>query len=259
MRDSPSNLLAEERKRTILNLLQRRGTVRTVALAELFNVSDQTIRRDFWALEKQGLVSKKHGGAVLLNVQSVPYGERAGLYQAAKLAIARAAARFVKPKMTVALGPGTTTEALARRLDGLELKIVTNSLSVAAAVTQAATEVYLIGGRYRPGSELVTGGWAEDNLRDFFADLCFIGVSGIDAERGYAVTEGDEAAVLRQFIRVSKTTVVLSDATKFGRAAQEVVAPLGAVHHLVTDEGISEPSRRGLEAAGVEVLIAPSR
>jgi DeoR family transcriptional regulator of aga operon len=251
-------LLAEERQRTILNLLQKSGVVRTAALAELFNVSDQTIRRDFWELEKQGLVSKKHGGAVLLNYQSVPYGGRTELHQAAKLAIARAAALFVKPQMTVALGPGTTTEALARLLDSLELKIITNSLTVAEAVTHADTEVYLIGGRYRPGSELVTGGWAEANLRDFFADICFIGVSSIDLQDGYAVTEGDEAAVLRQFIRVSKTAIVISDSTKFGRTAQEVVAPLSAVHHLVTDDGISERIKQGLEAVGVEVVIAPS-
>lgn len=252
-------LLAEERQQTILSLLQKNGAVRTASLAELFGVSDQTIRRDFWALEKQGLVSKKHGGAVLLNYQSMPYGERSGLHQAAKLAIARAAALLVKPQMTVALGPGTTAEALARRLDGLELRIVTNSLSVAAAVTQPATEVYLIGGRYRPGSELVTGDWAEDNLRDFFADICFIGVSGMDVGDGYTVTESDEAAVLRQFIRVSKLAVVISDATKFGRAAQERVAPLGAVHRVVTDEAITLRNRQGLEAAGVEVIVAGSR
>lgn len=258
MTGTSPTLLAEERKRAILSLLQRSGVVRTATLAELFNVSDQTIRRDFWELEKQGLVSKKHGGAVLLNYQSMPYAERAGLHPAAKLAIARAAAQFVRAKMTVALGPGTTTEVLARLLDGLELRIITNSLTVAEAVTQASTEVYLTGGRYRPGSELVTGDWAEANLRDFFADFCFIGVSGIDTENGYTVTEGDEAAVLRQFIRVSKTAVVVSDATKFGRAAQEVVAPLSAVHHLVTDGSISEENKRALEGAGVGVVLAPS-
>ncbi len=252
-------LLAEARRRTILSLLQKNGAVRTAALVELFDVSDQTIRRDFWALEKLGLVSKRHGGAVLLNLQSRPYGERSRLHQAAKLAIARSAAQLVKPTMTVVLGPGTTTEALARLLNGLELKIVTNSLTVAEAVTQASTEVYLTGGRYRPGSELVTGGWAEDNLSRFFADLCFIGVSGVDLDDGYTVTEADEAVVLRQFIRISKMAVVLSDSTKFGRAAQEVVAPLGAVHRLITDEAVTLWSRQGLEAAGVEVMVAESR
>lgn len=249
-------MLAEERRRTILNLLRKNGSVRTVDLAQFFNVSDQTIRRDFWDLEALGLVSKKHGGAVLVNYSSVPYGERAVLLRDAKLAIASAAARAVKPNMVVALGPGTTTERLAQLLNGLSIKLITNSLTVAAAVTHANTEVWLTGGRYRPGSELVTGRWVEDNLTDFFVDLCFVGVSGIDMSEGYTVTEPDEGRVLRQFIRIAKTSVIVSDSSKFYRIAQEVVAPLGAVHRLITDKDVALADRQRLEAAGVEVIIA---
>jgi DeoR/GlpR family transcriptional regulator of sugar metabolism len=253
-----SRMLAEERKQTILTLLRKNGSVRTADLAQMLSVSDQTIRRDFWDLEALGLVSKKHGGAVLVNYQSVPYQERAILLKDAKMAIARAAARTVKPKMVVALGPGTTTEMLAQVLNGLTITLVTNSLTVARAVTHANTEVWLTGGRYRAGSELVTGRWAEDTLSDFFADLCFVGVSGIDPSEGYTVTEADEAKVLRQFIRIAKTSVIVSDATKFHRVAKEVVAPPGAVHRLITDPDIAAADRERLEAAGVEVVIASS-
>lgn len=251
-----SIMLAQERQQTILALLRKNGSVRTADLAQMLNVSDQTIRRDFWELEHLGLVSKKHGGAVLVNYQSVPYQERAILLKEAKLAIARAAARFVKAKMVVVLGPGTTTEMLAHLLNGLDIKVVTNSLTVAKALTHAHTEVWLTGGRYRPGSELVTGAWVEANLTHFFADLCFVGVSGIDLDEGYTVTEEDEGKVLRQFIRVAKTSVIVSDSTKFHRVAKEVVAPLGAVHRLITDENISADDHRRLEAAGVEVTVA---
>ena len=249
-------MLAQVRRRAILTLMRKNGSVRTADLAQLFGVSDQTIRRDFWDLEALGLVSKKHGGAVLVNYQGVSYGERAGLLRDAKEAVARAAARSVKPNMTVALGPGTTTESLAGLLDGLSIRLVTNSLSVAAAVTHPNTEVWLTGGRYRAGGELVTGIWVEDNLTDFFADLCFVGVSGIDTAEGYTVTEPDESRALRQFIRIAKTAVVVSDSSKFHRVAQEVVAPLGAVHRLITDDGVSAEDRARLEAAGIEVVIA---
>ncbi len=251
-----SVMLAEERKQTILALLRKSGSVRTVDLAQMFNVSDQTIRRDFWELEEMGLMSKKHGGAVLVNYQSVPYQERAILLKDAKLAIARAAARAVKPSMVVALGPGTTTEMLAHVLNGLNIKLITNSLTVAMAVTHTNTEVWLTGGRYRSGSELVTGSWVANNLAHFFADLCIVGVSGIDTDEGYTVTEADEAKVLRQFIRIAKTSVIVSDSTKFHRVAKEVVAPLGAVHRLITDGNISVADRQRLEAAGVEVVVA---
>lgn len=249
-------MLAQERQQTILTLLRKNGSVRTVDLAQMLNVSDQTIRRDFWELENLGLVSKKHGGAVLVNYQSVPYQERAILLKESKLGIARAAIRLVRANMVVALGPGTTTEILAHMLNGLNITVVTNSLTVARALTHANTEVWLTGGRYRSGSELVTGNWVETNLTHFFADMCFVGVSGIDMDEGYTVTEEDEAKVLRQFIRIAKTSVIVSDSTKFHRVAKEVVAPLGAVHRLITDEDVSRSDVQRLETAGVEVMIA---
>lgn len=248
-------MLAEERRRIILELLKRNGSVRTAELAQRFNVSDQTIRRDFWELEEKGLVNKEHGGALLVNYESVPYQERASTHQAEKLAIARAAAALVESGMTVALGPGTTTEALAQALDGRAITLITNSLTVASAVTSPATRVRLTGGEYRPGGELVVGDWSVRNLGEVFVDLSFIGVSGIGREAGYTVTEPDEALVLRQLIRVAKRSVIVTDASKFHRVAKETVAPLGAVHTVITDAGIPQGDLALLRSSGVEVVV----
>ncbi len=246
-------MLAEERRRTILSLLEKSGSVRTVDLARRFNVSDQTIRRDFWELEDQGFLSKAHGGALLPTYQGIPYQERAVLRQQEKLLIAQAAARLVKDGMTVALGPGTTTEALAHALKDREITLITNSLTVASAMSRASAQVRLTGGHYRPGSELLTGDWAERSLLDSFADLSFIGVSGIDALEGFTVTEPDEARVLRQFIRIAKRSVVVADGSKFGRVAKALVAPLEALHLLITDGSAPPESLRLLHERGVEV------
>ena len=247
-------MLAGERRRTILRLLEQNGSVRTVELAQRFRVSDQTIRRDFWELENQGLVDKGHGGAVLVNYHTVPYRDRAVLRQAEKLAIAEAAASLVEAGMVIALGPGTTTKAVAYRLNGLPVHVLTNSIVVARTVTQPQTKVSLTGGHYRPDSELVTGDWSKENLETCFADLAFVGVSGIDAEEGYTVTQEDEAAVLRQLIRIAKTAVVVSDSSKFHRVGQASVAPLGAVHKLITDTALSAEGRELLAGKGVVVV-----
>lgn len=249
-------MLAEERRRTILSLLEKNGSVRTAELAQRFGVSDQTIRRDFWELEDQGLVDKGHGGAVLVNYHTVPYRDRAVLRQAEKLAIAEAAASLVVPGMVIALGPGTTTEAVAHRLNGLPVHLLTNSVVVARAVTKAETRVSLTGGQYRPGSELVIGDWSKANLETCFADLAFVGVSGIDAEEGYTVTQEDEAAVLRGLIRIAKTAVVVSDSSKFRRVGKASVAPLGAVHKVITDTGLAAADRELLLEKGVDVVTA---
>ena len=248
-------MLAEERRRTILNLLKKNGSARTAELAQRFGVSDQTIRRDFWELEDQGLVDKGHGGAVLV-CHTVPYQDRAVLHQAEKLAIAEAAAAYVKPGMVIALGPGTTTEAVAHRLNDLAVHILTNSVGVARAITKTEPKVSLTGGQYRPGGELVTGDWSKENLETCFADLAFIGVSGVGAEEGFTVTQEDEAAILRQFVRIAKTSVVVSDSSKFRRVGEASVAPLGAVHRVITDTGLSAAARDLFDENGVELITA---
>jgi DeoR family transcriptional regulator, fructose operon transcriptional repressor len=250
-------MLADARRQGILNLIQESGSARTLELARLFGVSDQTIRRDLLELQEKGLISKRHGGGVLVNWQGASYHERATSRREEKLAIAREAIKLVKRGMTVLMGPGTTTEATANLLDGMEIAIVTNSLEVARAIMSSNTAVKLTGGRYRPGSELVTGSWTSRNLDHLFADLTFIGVSGISAKRGYTVIEADEALVLRRFIRIAKRSIVVADSSKLARVARETVAPLGAVHTLITDAGVTGEQLELLAGRGVDVVVAP--
>ncbi|MEX2536320.1 MAG: DeoR/GlpR family DNA-binding transcription regulator [Trueperaceae bacterium] len=253
--ESEPKLLAEERRQNILGLIQENGSARTVELARLFKVSDQTIRRDLEGLQEKGLISKHHGGGVLLSYQALSYRERTRLRHAEKLRIAVKAAQLVRDGMTVALGPGTTTEQVARQLDGRSIEVVTNSIAVAAAITDPATRVRLTGGSYRPTGELVVGEWSVGNLADLFVDVAFIGVSGVGSDIGYTVTARDEALVLRQLVRVAKRAVVVTDSSKFHRVAEEALAPLSAVHTVITDSGIPDGDRMALQKWGVDVWI----
>lgn len=248
-------MLAEERRQNILGLIQENGSARTAELARMFRVSDQTIRRDLEELQEKGLISKHHGGGVLLSYQALSYRERTELRYAEKARIAVEATRLVRNGMTVALGPGTTTEQVARQLDGRDIDVVTNSLAVAAVITDHATRVRLTGGSYRPTGELMVGDWSIRNLADLFVDVAFIGVSGVGSDVGYTVTARDEALVLRQLVRVAKRSVVVTDSSKFHRVADETLAPLGAVHTVITDSAIPEVDRARLRDCGVEVWI----
>lgn len=247
-------MLAEERRQNILNLIQLHGSARTAELAKRFNVSDQTIRRDLQELEDQGYLSKSHGGGVLINWSGASFRDRADVNREEKVAIAEEAVRYVRPGMTIGVGPGTTTETIAHHLNGMPIKLITNSLAVARAITKPETEVCLTGGHYRMESELVVGEWTKDNLESLFADVSFIGVSGISQDAGYTVTEADEALVLRQYIRVAKRAVVVTDASKFDRIAKASVAPLEVVHTLITDARASQEHLSLLKAGGVEVV-----
>ncbi|HEX7000564.1 MAG TPA: DeoR/GlpR family DNA-binding transcription regulator [Trueperaceae bacterium] len=249
-------MLADERRQHILSLLKERGYARTMDLARRFNVSDQTIRRDLQELAALGHVAKSHGGGSLINWGGASFRDRTLVNREEKLAIAAAAAAYVRPGMTVVVGPGTTTEAVASLLDGLAIRLVTNSMAVARTVASPDTEVWLTGGRYRSDAELMVGDWIELSLATLFADVSFVGVSGVDIDTGYTVTEEDEALALRHCIRVAKRAIVVADSTKFERVAKASVAPLGAVHALVSDAGLGGDWRMRLEANGVEVVTA---
>lgn len=248
-------MLAEERRLNILGLIKENGSARTIELARMFNVSDQTIRRDLEELQGKGLISKHHGGGVLMSYRAQSFGERSGLRHFEKASIARLAAGMVRPGMTVGLGPGTTTEQVALQLDGRDVELITNSLAVAAAVNEPPAHVRLLGGDYDPEGQLTVGRWSELNLSELFLDIAFVGVSGIGSEAGYTVTSRDQAMVLRQLVRVAKRAVVVADSSKFHRVAEETLAPLGAVHTVITDSAVPPSDVQRLRACGVEVCI----
>ena len=249
-------MLAEERRRTIMGMLRRSGSVRTTDLAVHFGVSDQTIRRDLMDLERLGILQKTYGGGVLANYRGTAYEQREELNRSAKLAIAAEAASLVRPGMTVAIAPGTTNAAIADQLNGLSITIVTNNISVLEHVKHPNTRVIVTGGEYRAGAKALVGELTESGFATCFADIGFVGVSGVDLDRGLTVTDSLEALALRQVIRVSKRAVVALDSAKFHRTAAEVVAPLGAVHTLITDELVAREAIDVLTSNGVETIIA---
>src|SRR5918911_2689903 len=125
-------MLAGQRQRLILEEVRRRGAVRVSELTELLAVSDMTIRRDLDVLASSGLVDKVHGGATVPGRPSTDepgFEAKSHRQLEEKEAIARAAAKLVKPRDAVALTAGTTTWRLAHPLHGVpDLTVVTNSI-----------------------------------------------------------------------------------------------------------------------------------
>src|SRR5690348_727588 len=59
-----SRLLAEQRRRKILELIEQKGQITVSGLVERFAVSSVTARGDLDALCSQGMAVRSHGGAV---------------------------------------------------------------------------------------------------------------------------------------------------------------------------------------------------
>jgi len=232
--------IAAQRRHRLLTLLRHHGVLSTRELAERLGVSEATVRRDLGLLARQGLLRREHGGA-LAPEQEPPYGEKLGRNQRAKEAIARQAASWVPEGTTVVLDSGTT--ALARLLAGRPLKAVALDLPVALALAQGETEVLSVGGRVRNGFYSLVGPWAEEALAQVRADLFFLGADAFDLE-GITNHTFEEAAVKRKAMEVSRRTVLLADASKWGKRAPAYVAPLTALERVITD--LKDPGLEGL-------------
>ncbi|HET7414103.1 MAG TPA: DeoR/GlpR family DNA-binding transcription regulator [Arthrobacter sp.] len=231
-------MLVPERHRFILRELEQREAVRVTELAAAMTVSEMTVRRDIDALHAEGALRKIHGGAGRIQpLAAVEPGFQLNLDREteAKAAIARAAAALVTSGMTISLTGGSTTYRLAAELGQVDnLTVITNSIKVADVLHGSAATVILTGGE-RTVSEALVGPIANTAIRNLYVDLCFMGVHGIDVERGLSTPNVHEAETNRAFAASAAELMVLADHTKFGVAALAAILPLHEVGTLLTD------------------------
>jgi len=253
-------MLNEERRRAILDMMQHDGRVLVADLAEQFQTSQVTIRKDLEILHVRGLVHRTHGGALPTRqgaLEDPTLREKAKLYRKEKLAIAIAAARLVAEGQVVILDSGTTTTEIARVLRNFKnLTIITNAVNIAAELANSSLEIILTGGAVRKNSFSLVGPIAEETLRRLSADILFLGVDGFDVQYGLSTPNLQEAKVNRVMVEIAKRTVATCDSSKFGRRSLSLIVEPSALHHVITDHGIRKADMKALKRAGIEVTLA---
>lgn len=250
----------EERRRAIVEALNREGRVIVADLARHFHTSEVTIRKDLEILHSQGRVHRTHGGALPAQesaLEDPTLREKEKLHRKEKLQIASAAARMVKEGQVVILDSGTTTTAIARALRKfVNLTVITNAVNIAAELSGSTLEVILTGGTLRKNSFSLVGPIAEDTLHRLNADILFLGVDGFDVHYGLSTPNLLEAKVNRAMTEVARITVAVCDSSKFGRRSLSSIAPPSAVHHVITDRHIPKSDLNALRKAGILVTLA---
>ena len=252
-------MLNEERRRSILEILNQEGRVLVGELARRFRTSQVTIRKDLDMLQANGRIHRTHGGALPSRegaLEDPSLREKEKLHRKEKLQIAAAAARMVKEGQVVILDSGTTATAIARALRKFEnLTIITNAVNIAAELSGSSLEVILTGGTLRKNSFSLVGPIAEETLHRLNANILFLGVDGFDAHFGLSTPNLLEAKVNRAMMDVARIAVVVCDSSKFGRRSLSSIAPLSAVHHVITDRGIRKPDLAALKKAGIQLTL----
>jgi DeoR/GlpR family transcriptional regulator of sugar metabolism len=253
-------VFADERRQKILELVRANGAVSLRELARVVRSSEVTVRRDLRLLESQGLVDRRHGGAVSTGGLShePTYSEKSGVAAREKAAIGALAAGLVEEGDAICVGGGTTTQAFAHHLAAFrELTVVTNSVLVAQELARSRTiEVVMTGGTLRGPIYALVGSMAEQSLAGMRVRRSFMSGNGLTVERGLSTPNLVVAGMDRALAAAAEEVVVLADHTKIGVETMTQTVPTERIDHLVTGEACPEDVVTQLRANGVEVHIA---
>jgi DeoR/GlpR family transcriptional regulator of sugar metabolism len=255
---------AQLRHQQIMSAFHQNGFISVTDIAARIGVSTMTIRRDLVLLEREGRITRTHGGAIAamdgaratVDDEESIFDRRLAKNANAKNAIARVAATLVGPALSVGLDAGTTILTSAQQLAGrADLRIFTNNLRAALALAGTGSTVYILGGEVRVPELSVVGSAAIKILKSHFLDLVFIGVSALD-ESGFYDFSPEDTEVKRAFIESASRIVVLCDASKFEQRALARIDGLETIDILVTDRAPPPRLAAALRDAKVQLMVA---
>lgn len=241
MKKSSQPRNTKQRRHTIMQLLQEQGELSVEQLVQLFDISEVTIRKDLSALETNGFLLRKYGGAILMPKEIIDENENDELTKR-KFVIAKAAAERIRDHNRIIVDSGSTTAALIKQLNLKQgLVVMTNSLSVATELRALENEPTLLmtGGTWDTRSESFQGKVAEQVLRSYDFDQLFIGADGIDLARG-STTFNELVGLSQVMAEVSREVVVMVESQKIGRKMPNLELTWQQIDVLITDTGLSE-------------------
>ncbi|MCL5781588.1 MAG: DeoR/GlpR family DNA-binding transcription regulator [Firmicutes bacterium] len=250
--------MSGERQEKIRLLLQEHGRLTVSELAQRFDVSEMTIRRDLKALAALGLVQREHGRALYPQTASdARFFTRLGEAEREKTAIGRLAAELVAEGESIILDAGTTTLAVAQWLNK-PCVVITNSLPIASVLAGSGEEmtVLVAGGEVRGTTHALVGPMTRAGFAGFNADKVFLAATGVSIERGLSTNNMMESEVKQAMLAAARQVILVAHSEKFGQIYYHTFAHWDKVHTVITDSGLPEETRRELENLGVKVLIA---
>lgn len=252
-------MLNIQRMDDILKELKQKKAVMVSQLAKQFGTSPSTIRRDLAQLEKEGLLRRTYGGAMLAQhpATEVPYAVRTFENKAEKNIIGRLAARLVKDDMHISLDCTSTVAHMVRFLNKKSsLIILTNSAQLALDCLDSlpTAQICCTGGWLSSFARGFTGEAARARVADFTSDVLFFSARSISLQSGITDVNEEDVCIKKQMLKCARKAVFLCDSTKFDRTSYRVFCGLNEIDCLVTDRKPSQVWLEALQKANVKVI-----
>lgn len=255
-----SGLLAEPRRRKILEWLQEEGSARVRDLSAAFEVSEATIRQDLERLEADGYISREHGGAFLKTlprqVETLSLQHLENMDKKRKIGVR--AASLVGDGETIILDAGsTTTEVAHGLLQRRELTVITNALNIALILGAVpGFAVHMPGGQFKAPTLSLSGDKSVEYFRDILAGKLFLATAGVSLEAGLTYPSFADLQLKQAMIKAAQHVYLVADSTKINRTSFTRLGTLDVIHSFITDDGIRDEDAREFERRGIELIIA---
>ncbi|MET3696424.1 DeoR family transcriptional regulator [Bacillus oleivorans] len=252
-------MFSEERREEILKLLEQTGRVQVKDLAEQFNVSIDSIRRDLSIMEEKGLLKRTHGGAIparLIRLFPGPSDQRYNHGDDYGNAIAKRAASFIKAGQTVFMGGASIHYIMLKYLpEDVQFTVVTNSLRIADVLrTMDNVECYLIGGRVKKSGNM-SDAFTNEMIKQFNFDLAFL-TGGALNEKGLSTATPEVAIGARVIHKQARKNICLMGHWGFGTTNFVHILPADAFNLIITDEETAEEHIEAVRGYGGIVEVA---
>lgn len=254
-----------QRQSLILEMIEAEGEVEVTALSEKFGTSKETIRRDLREMEKSGLLTRTHGGAVSANVvvsegYEYPLLVRGLQKYDEKQMICRSTVPLLEDGDTIFLDNSSTTMSLMKYIPThLKITIVTNSIQIileAGKLKNPNTVVMSLGGIFYEKNYSLTGVLAMNSANNFFPDKAIMSCRGINKHSGMTDASIYEIEVKRKMLENAKQFILMADYSKFGLTGAIHLGGLDEIDILVTDSKVDREMISILDDFNVKIIIA---
>jgi DeoR/GlpR family transcriptional regulator of sugar metabolism len=257
------NMLSEERRNKILEIIDREKIIKIKDITSNFGVSIATARRDLDVLQEQLYIKRIYGGAAALTPSGTEplFITREVENRAEKIAIGKAAAELVNEGDTIILDIGTTTLEIARNLKKLNnITVLTSSLTIMNELANSNVTVYSLGGKIRPHELSMSGSITINALEQFCVQKAFIGAAGVTFNEGISDFNYEETQVRLMAIKRAKQSILVTDSKKFGNNAFAITCPLSYFHTIITDINLPQNFVDGIKDLKIELItVQPAK
>jgi len=242
----------EQRLEKILELLEERKQLSAKEMVDYFNVSKDTIRRDFALLSQRQLVRRTHGGLLPLNKESGPsYLDRSQKANKEKTAMAQKALQWIQNGQVIFLDASTSITLLAGLLDG-DLTVYSHSLDNAIQLSShSQVDFHLLGGKFYPKNRFYYAADQAQVLDNLRFDLAFFGASSL-ANGEVTFEDAEDVAVKSLVFERARTKILIAESSKWTKNGNYYLARLKQFDYWITDK---KPSPEILKQVGNETTI----